>query len=57
MKEKNKENVKMNLTLKKEFFELIKEKAEKDHLKTATWVKQFLIRNLERDYCQKSGNV
>ncbi len=45
-KEENK-NVKMNLTLKKEFYETLQDLAERDHLKTSTWTKQFLMRQVE----------
>jgi predicted DNA-binding ribbon-helix-helix protein len=45
-KEENK-NVKMSLTLKKEFYETLKDRAERDHLKTSTWTKQFLMKQVE----------
>ncbi len=46
MSKHSKENIKMNLTLKRDFFMALKELAEGDHLKTATWVKQFLMRKV-----------
>jgi hypothetical protein len=41
-----KENVKMNLTLSREFYEFLKEKSSQDYMKTATWVKRFLMKHL-----------
>ncbi len=39
-------NVKMNLSLEKDFYELLQEKAKNDYVKVATWTKQFLKRSL-----------
>ena len=46
MSKHQKKNIKMNLTLNRDFFMTLKDLAEKNHLKTATWVKQFLIRKV-----------
>lgn len=46
MKKIKKQNVKMNLTLEKDFFELLQERAKKDYVKTATWTKQYLMKKL-----------
>lgn len=43
---RNQQNVKMNLSLEKDFYELLKARAEKDYVKVATWTKQFLMRSL-----------
>lgn len=40
------EKVKMNLTLSREFYEFLKEKSSQDYMKTATWVKRFLMKHL-----------
>ena len=41
-----KEKVKMNLTLSRDFYEFLKEKSSQDYMKTATWVKRFLMKHL-----------
>ncbi len=41
-----KKQVKMNLTLDRDFYDLLKEKATQDYMKVATWTKRFLIKNL-----------
>ena len=41
-----KKQVKMNLTLDRDFYDLLKEKATSDYMKVATWTKQFLMKNL-----------
>ena len=38
--------VKMNLTIDKKFYELLKENASKDFVKVSTWTKQFLMKSL-----------
>ena len=43
---KKQQVVKMNLSLEREFFELLQEKATKDYVRVATWVKQYLMKNL-----------
>ena len=43
---KKQQVVKMNLSLEREFFELLQEKAKKDYVRVATWVKQYLMKNL-----------
>lgn len=40
------EVVRLNLTLDKEFFALLKEKAKKDYLQVGTWTQQFLKKKL-----------
>jgi hypothetical protein len=40
------QNVKMNLSLEKDFYELLQEKAKKDYVKVATWTKQYLKKGL-----------
>ena len=46
MKKLRKQNVKMNLSLEKDFYELLQEKAKRDYVKTATWTKQYLMKKL-----------
>lgn len=41
-----KDNVKMNLTLPKGFYELLQQESRNDFMRTATWVKQILMRHL-----------
>jgi len=43
---RNQQNVKMNLSIDKDFYDLLKARAEKDYVKVATWTKQFLMKNL-----------
>lgn len=43
---RNQQIVKMNLSLDRDFYELLKTRAEKDYVKVATWTKQFLMKNL-----------
>ncbi len=40
------QNVKMNLSLEKDFYELLQERAKKDYVKVATWTKQLLKKSL-----------
>ena len=40
------DNVKMNLTLTREFYELLQGKAKGDFVRVATWTKQFLMKHL-----------
>lgn len=47
------QNVKMNLTLPEEFYQVLKENAQNDYVKVATWTKQFLMKNLEGDKLEK----
>ena len=47
------QNVKMNLTLPEEFYQVLKEKAQNDYVKVATWTKQFLMKNLHGDKLEK----
>jgi len=39
-------NVKMNLSLERDFYELLQEKAKSDYVKVATWTKQYLMKCL-----------
>ena len=43
---KKTQNVKMNLSLEKDFYELLQKRAKNDYVKVATWTKQFLMRSL-----------
>lgn len=49
LKEKKLQNVKMNLTLPQEFYQVLRENAQNDYVKVATWTKQFLMKNLQGD--------
>ena len=40
------DNVKMNLTLPKGFYELLQHESRRDYLRTATWVKRYLMNHL-----------
>jgi hypothetical protein len=46
MKKIKNEVVKMNISLEKDFYNLLQEKASKDYVRVATWVKQYLMKNL-----------
>ena len=39
-------NVKMNLSLERDFYELLQKKAKNDYVKVATWTKQYLMKCL-----------
>lgn len=43
---KNKQVVKMNISLERDFYQLLQDKADKDYVRVATWVKQYLMKNL-----------
>jgi len=45
-KMKKQQVVKMNISLDRDFFELLQENARKDYVRVATWVKQYLMKNL-----------
>ena len=45
-KRKNKQTVKMNLSIDKDFYGLLQENARKDYMRVSTWTKQFLMKNL-----------
>lgn len=45
-----KPKVKMNLSLEREFYELLRDHAESDYVKVATWTKQFLMKNLSEGH-------
>ena len=46
---KKTKNVKMNLTITPEFYQVLKQNANSDYVKVATWTKQFLMKNLRGD--------
>ncbi len=52
---KNIKNVKMNLTLPQEFYDLLQQNARGDYVKVATWTKQFLMKNLCGDKLEKKS--
>ena len=43
---KNQQNVKLNLTLDRSFYQVLQRRAKQDYVKTATWAKQYLMRHL-----------
>jgi hypothetical protein len=43
---KNTQNVKMNLSLERDFYELLQQRAKNDYVKVATWTKQYLMKGL-----------
>ena len=43
---KNKPTVKINLSLDKDFYDLIQRNAELNYVRPATWVKQQLMRSI-----------
>jgi len=45
-----KPQVKMNLSLEREFYQVLKDHAETDYVKVATWTKQFLMKNLSEGH-------
>ena len=47
MKESSiKQNVKLNLTLDRSFYQVLQKRAKQDYVATATWTKQLLKRHL-----------
>lgn len=46
MKKSKNQIVKMNLSINKEFYELLQESARKDYMRVSTWTKQFLMKSL-----------
>jgi hypothetical protein len=57
------ENVRLNLSLSKEFFGLLKQKSQHDYVQVGTWVKSYLMKNLiqgdkreEKRGLTKNGN-
>jgi hypothetical protein len=38
--------IKMNLTLTREFYQLLQDNARADYMKVATWTKRFLMKSL-----------
>ncbi|MGD0581492.1 MAG: hypothetical protein ABR974_00950 [Bacteroidales bacterium] len=46
MKRLKKQTVKMNLSLEKDFYELLQDRAKNDYVKVATWTKQYLMKCL-----------
>jgi hypothetical protein len=54
--------VKMNLSLEKDFYELLQERASQDYVRVSTWVKQYLKKGLleNNSSCKcetKNGNT
>ena len=43
---KKRQVIKMNLTLTREFYQLLQDNARADYMKVATWTKQFLMKSL-----------
>ena len=43
---KNTQKVKMNLSLERDFYELLQQRAKNDYVKVATWTKQYLMKGL-----------
>jgi hypothetical protein len=43
---KSKQTIKMNLSLEKDFYELLLANAKRDYVLVSTWTKQFLKKNL-----------
>lgn len=50
---KKSKNIKMNLTISPEFYQVLQENAKSDFMKVATWTKQFLMKNLTGDKLKK----
>lgn len=46
---KKTKNVKMNLTLKPEVYQQLKQNAQSDYVKVATWTKQLLMKSLHEN--------
>jgi hypothetical protein len=46
MKRTKKQIVKMNLSLDRDFYVLLQEKARADYMRVSTWTKQLLMRSL-----------
>lgn len=40
-------NVKMNLTIPPDFYQVLQQKAQENYVRVATWTKQFLMKNLD----------
>lgn len=59
---KNQQIVKLNLSLDRDFYELLEAHAKEEYVRVATWTKQFLMKNLlEKNNCDdkiltKNGN-
>jgi len=49
-----KDNVKMNLTLPAGFYQLLQHESKMDYMKTATWVKRFLMKHLLLEHKKES---
>ena len=43
---KNNQIIKMNLSLEKDFYELLQANAKRDYMLVSSWTKQFLKKNL-----------
>ena len=60
MKNQKLENdtVRLNLSLSKEFFELLQQKSQYDYVQVGTWVKSYLMKNLiEGDKMEEKGGL
>ncbi len=53
---KEKQIIKLNLSLEKDFYDLLKKKASGDYIRVSTWVKQFLMKSLIKNNGKKSKN-
>jgi hypothetical protein len=55
-KVKKNKKVKLNLSLDKEFYDLIRRNAQNDYVQIATWTKQFLMKHLyEKNNSDSNG--
>ncbi len=54
---KKKENVKINLTLTRDFYQLLKKNASDDYMKVATWTKRFLMKSLIDGHNKESKRI
>jgi len=56
MKRLKKTTVKMNLSLDRDFYELLQTRAKNDYVKVATWTKQYLMKCLlEKNNSDSNG--
>jgi len=46
MEEKNFSKTKISISVDDSFHEILKQKARQDYVKVATWIQQFLMKNL-----------
>ena len=52
MKKNMKENVRVNITVDKDFYMLLEEAAKRDYMLVGTWVRRYLKKNLINQ-CEK----